>query len=74
MSIAKKPVEGRCCFERLGQGKVDHKCCDVCTKTCSCGITVHPIIHPIKSDSPKRLLVLPRQEEYLQQLLIEHAC
>ena len=53
--------------------KVDHECCDVCTKTCSCGITVHPTIHPIKSDSsPKRCLVLPRQEEYLQQLLIEH--
>ena len=53
--------------------KVDHKCYDVCTKTCSCGITVHPIIHPIKSDSsPKRCLVLPRQEEYPQQLLIEH--
>ena len=57
--------------------KVDRKCCDVCTKTCSCGIRVHPTIHPfiaIQSDSsPKPHLVLPRQEEYLQQLLIEHA-
>ena len=43
--------------------KVDHKCCDVCTKTCSCGITVHPTIHPVKSDSsPKRHLVLPMEK------------
>lgn len=56
--------------------EVDHKCCDVCTRGCSCGSQFHPSSHPLiaaRSDSVLRTrMVSAAQQQQLRLLLCDY--